>query len=389
MLAVILVHASASCEYPSSAPVLQAPEALEPISHALDDEPRATESSVPDSATEQREIRRDEDVLGSRGAADSSVQGVATVSRTAPVVLATKEQLATWSSTLDSIARTSSRGEETVAMRRQIVFSLSAPSIAEMNSRLRRLPVDIADETLVQDGRPVRRRSYRVRGVERLSLRLPSSLPPAHGPGEATDAIATGPSADIGLTVLAVNDGTADCEYTAPTGEHFSGACASQEDIDAAAMALAAMDAELGLQNQQVVAGGGCIPDFPFAEEPCVPIADHDDGGRAELLAVALGDFGGGPASRVSGPSQACGIVDGALPPHAPWAVDEVSCVAELLDTIYGITAYVGSKVGALAVMGMANPPASAVAFAVAGALGSGYAAARVMFAYYRCVAEQ
>lgn len=179
------------------------------------------------------------------------------------------------------------------------------------------------------------------------------------------------------------------CEYYSEESGYIEGECATQQALDEAAATIAAMDAEITGAQQEVELVEYCLmnpDDYETCSEqttlgnaPSVVLADAgwpapgagvldlEDGSNDLADPFALDPFARG---------SAC------VPGNTPTEVEvagspgrSTSCTNEAAQAAIGVVAWVGSKAAAAAVMSAAAPPATAVGWAVFGALTSGWAA--------------
>lgn len=326
------------------------------------------------------------------------------------------DTIAAWSRILDDIARRSPRGESSVTMRRQVLRALAAPSDAEFRAIVRQLPVTVTNVAASRDGARGFYRQYSVRGVVRLSLFIPT----AHA-SEASSS--WGAQTNSGQALPAMTQSESVCEYNSPVSGYISGECATQQEIDDAAYMVATQEDELLMANDMNIDVGGC--DAYGGVAACESHEDAYDAqyGPQRVAAPNRGSAVVGesrPASRDESEREDESLstsdeVEESGEPLSPYHIvsDEPSsdtcsafdsapaditvvqqrtkksCLYEASQAALGVVFFVGSKAGALAVMTAANPPAGAIAWAVIGALGSGYAAAGGLMSYYDCKISQ
>jgi hypothetical protein len=257
----------------------------------------------------------------------------------------------------------SKRGMASVQLSLQVVDALGASTLQEFHERIQKLPI-VVRRTPAEDaqGRAGTRVEYLLYGVVRATRFQPSgdqrsaqlqSNAALSVLKQATAAgVLGGPSAADDHSPLSL---TEDCEYSGD--EYFYGPCATQQDIDDAASAAVAMDAEAqGITNEvNQAAADNC--NGPHPNEMCWESTSNDQ-------QVTFG----GPSAHESPYAASCAQKGYAF---AGMGVGYIIAAAKLWGVISAV-----------------NPPASAIGYAV-GAVGIAlFAVVGAGVAFKDCLAD-
>jgi hypothetical protein len=286
--------------------------------------------------------------------------------------------------------KVSKRGDTAFVMTHQVIDALGAPK-EEFHDRIAQLPISIEVSNVgLREGREHTRRDYFVSGKLRFSVfvsvsaadKLDSPAQPSSEwsePGEEIEEL----SANLSLSTY--------CEYTDPvTQEFFSGDCATQQEIDDGLAAIAAMDSEIeaALIEQEEVHAEYCeaILMEIDPEEPEEDEIGCDPSNNAAMQAKQ--SLQEGPMTGAMSDEESLeGLQPVSTSDHGVLAV-RGECAAQAIFGSIAVITWIGAKYGAVAVMTTAGLPASAVPWAVFGALTTGAAAAYGVATYIQCMQE-
>jgi hypothetical protein len=248
----------------------------------------------------------------------------------------------------------SKRGMASVQLSLLVIDALASSTAAEFHARVQRLPI-VLRRTPAEDsqGRPGIRTEYLLYGLVRATRfhlldDRRSTEPRATGSPSILESDQPEPTESFPLSVAE------DCEYN--DGEYFYGECATQQDIDDAASAFVAMDAEAqGITNEvNQAVSDNC--NGPHPNEMCWESTHH------EQLS-----FGGPSSETQSG----------------------ASCASKGYAFAGAGVGYIVAAAKLWGVIGAASPPAAAVGAAL-GAFGVAFfAVVGLGVAFKDCLAEQ
>ena len=317
------------------------------------------------------------------------------------------DSIKSWRRALDRIAATSKRGNASVALRRQLLDAIDAPSTTLFRERLRQLPVSISSVPGRSGGVDGHHRTYSVQGVTRVTLFFPTrTVADEDGENRSAEDMSDGSSAllegegdmmastashDMEKRTASYAASDTFCEYNSPESGYLSGECATQQEIDDAALTIAVLDQEIQMQNADVVAEGGCDAFNESCGEPTRD-SENDNASALDFTELSmLADAGendsalGWDVMTFQGfPCESAALDSGA---NALRGATEIgSCADAAAQAVIGVGAWVGAKVAAYYVMTAAvPPPAAAVGWAIFGAMTTGWAAGSAISSYYTC----
>jgi hypothetical protein len=280
-------------------------------------------------------------------------------------------------------------------MTRQVIDAIAAPK-EEFHDRIAELPVSIKVSAAGGDaGRGQTRRDYFVSGKLRLSAFVSASA-------AANVDVDAEPSPEPRQEPGRAGEETEEdllhpyCEYTHPeTNEFFSGECATQQEVDDAYAAIAAMDTEIeaALLEQETVHEEYCETLTEILEEPAADEEGCDPSSAAQPpMTVQQSSPDETPFDAMWGEEsletlRLSSISDDGIP-GVPGRCEAVAIFSAI--TVVG---WVGSKWGAIHVLTamttVTPPPASAVAWAVFFSLTAGAGAAFAVASYIECMEEE
>ena len=220
----------------------------------------ASSASISDGSTAAAE----ETAIGAEKSAAAAISASqATSVRSARRI--PEDSLRTWSMALDKVAARSRRGEASVALRRQLLHALSAPTDELLHSRFAQLPVTIWDSAGYEQGVAGNYRNYSVRGKTRVSVFYRNN---AHGEDftknsltgwleEENQPVDRGSGSGDAHSPADVPTVTF-CEVDTPETGYMSGDCATQQELDEAASALSLIDADVAAQTVEFDAAVAC-----------------------------------------------------------------------------------------------------------------------------------
>lgn len=223
-------------------------------------------------------------------------------------------------SSLDSVRKVfvrygaiSKRGKQSVALTLRVIDALQAGSREEFHRIISELPVEVVTSNGTDaSGQAGVWREYRVNGIRKLSVFRPfegeiggGEISPGPLQLEGEDGVEDG--LDIATRAFPLNSTMGSrsptCEYTDPDNVYYSGECATQQELDDAAAATAAMVSDVDGVVAEVSADSTsyCLAhqeDYEYCAEQLSSV-DHssslfqydEDGAASELYGL------GGPSA--------------------------------------------------------------------------------------------
>lgn len=293
----------------------------------------------------------------------------------------TPEILAKIRADLRRFEKVSKRGAAAFTMTHQVIDAFGAPK-EEFHDRIAQLPVSVSVTTIGHEaGRNHTRRDYYVSGQLKLSVvvSVPAGEEPSR-PALSSSAEFNTPEGDA--EEVHVSAPSNYCEYTDPeTSEFFSGDCATQQEIDDALIAIAAVESEIEWVSLEL--------DETF-EEYCANITEitvrWEEGCESQnfstLFHQSAPDAGLLPYGESADTVYECSSSDSAT-------LSDVSCAAEIYFAGLAVAGWFGTKYAALAVMTAIAPPAAAVAWAAFGVIAGGASAAFGVASAIQCMRSE
>ncbi len=252
----------------------------------------------------------------------------------------------------------SRHGMASVALSLQVLDAVESSSDVEFHERLARLPITIS-RAAAQDerGRPGIQTEYRVRGIlkrARFNLAMSQSKPSSDENGQGAEGAPADGSVgswELSSGARSIGARLTDCEYTDDNNVYWSGECATQQEIDDAAIVYFATESD----------ANGVQADVGTDLEYCHTVLNScwESDNLAPTLDVGY-SFGGPSAA------QAC----------APTA----DCTGEAILAGVAVLNYADKAWKLWMVVSVAAPPAGAVTGAV---IGIGIGLAGLAYASY------
>ncbi len=273
----------------------------------------------------------------------------------------------------------------------QVIDALVAPSLAESRSRLRRLPITVLRRTPTADGQRVVV-EYRIKGHQK-SRTFGASLVGSANESGATWAVNTLVRTQGKWLALA---SSTTCTYTDPDNVVWSGTCATQQEIDDAALQMIALQEEADdiVAETNADWAAACAARPGMCEEP----TDDADVAVGSAASFTLGSMSASEARGDSADFSATtnwgdvnvGLGAGATTTCAAPADAVgnaiVSCYANGI-AYAGSVAGFGLRIARLsAVLAAAAPPAGAVGEALGWAIVTAGAVAGTAIALHECL---
>jgi hypothetical protein len=267
----------------------------------------------------------------------------------------------------DRFISSSSRGATRFAMTLQVLHALEAPTKAEYSRRIGELPVRVdAKATVGEDGRVSTRKDYFIANELRLTT-FESPRAPAATYTQLEEQPLSGPNA---AALDAGWDGPLNCEYIDEEGALWSGPCATPQELQEAMTTYVVLEAEgeVAYDEYEYARGIYCFY-YPGDLDVCLAESPPPDADMASMQPVD-------EVEACSGPYV-----------NSIWE-DTIArpCLLEGIQGGIAAAAWIGAKVGAIAVVTSATPPSGAVGWAIFGVATTGFALAGSAASFLDCL---
>lgn len=330
---------------------------------------------------------------------DSSIRGN-TVAGMKTLRRLPAEALHRWGLALDSLARSSKRGEAAVASSRIILRALIAPSEQAYHAELARLPVTISMTAGVSGGVTGYYRNYSVNGVVRAKSFVPASASRGvAGPFDEESENALEGEGDGSPVAATTVDYAVDAPRVAPVVDcsatynstYYEGECATQGELDEGLATIAALDAEVSGTISEAESSCSTIQSNP---SQCGGWETEDEleleeMGSAETFfsAVTLEDgLASAPMSQFAALTCRADAITATGVASTLTGVSRPDCTTQAIDAAVGIVGWGLAKYGAYMVLTSATvPPAGAVAAAVGGSILAAWSLVSGVSGYLTC----